>query len=166
VAAGQVERLLDRAAAAYVREVDLRYAGQGYELMVPFEGARLAFEERYARRYGMASPGEALEATTWRLTAVLEAPRVDLPRVIGPAVAATPRVRSAYFPECGGYRATAVHDRDGLAPGMELEGPAIVEERESTTVLPPGVRAVVDEYGSLHVLSPSAPEGEGRGGGG
>jgi N-methylhydantoinase A len=144
-------RLLHRPAAAYVREVDLRYAGQGYELTVPFEGARAAFEELYARRYGMASPGEALEATTWRLTAVLETPRVDLPRVTGPALPARPLERSAYFPECGGYTATAVHDRDQLAPGRELEGPAIVEERESTTVLPPGVRAVVDEYGSLHV---------------
>jgi N-methylhydantoinase A/oxoprolinase/acetone carboxylase beta subunit len=99
----------------------------------------------------MASPGEALEATTWRLTAVLETPRVDLPRVTGPALPARPLERSAYFPECSGYTATAVHDRGQLAPGRELEGPAIVEERESTTVLPPGVRAVVDEYGSLHV---------------
>jgi N-methylhydantoinase A len=147
----EAERLLDRPAAAYVREVDLRYAGQGYELTVPFGGARAAFEELYARRYGMASPGEALEATTWRLTAVLETPVVELPRATGHTVSARARERLAYFPECGGFAATAVHDRDQLAPGRELEGPAIVEERESTTVLPPGVRATVDEYGSLHV---------------
>jgi N-methylhydantoinase A len=148
---GEAERLLDRAPAAYVREVDLRYAGQGYELTVPFEGARAAFGELYARRYGLASPGEALEATTWRLTAVLESPPVELPRWASPAAATPPRERLAYFPECGGYAATPVHDRERLAPGSELEGPAIVEERESTTVLPPGVRAVLDEYGSLHV---------------
>jgi N-methylhydantoinase A len=159
----EAERLLDRPAAAYVREVDLRYAGQGYELTVPFDGARGAFEDLYARRYGMASSGEALEATTWRLTAVLETPRVDLPRVTGPAVPAAPGERPAYFPECGGYAAATVHDRDQLAPGRELEGPAIVEERESTTVLPPGVRAVVDEYGSLHIFSPSPLAGEGPG---
>jgi len=147
----EAERLLGRPAAAYVREVDLRYAGQGYELTVPFDGARAAFEELYARRYGLASPGEPVEATTWRLTAVLETPVVDLPRVTGRRSPALPRERLAYFPECGGYGATAVYDRDQLAPGGELEGPAIVEERESTTVLPPGVRAVVDEYGSLHV---------------
>jgi N-methylhydantoinase A len=147
----EAERLLDRPAAAYVREVDLRYAGQGYELTVPFEDARATFEERYARRYGLANPEEPLEATTWRLTAVLETPEVDLPRIAAAPPAAPPRERPAYFPECGGYAATAVHDRDALAPGQSLEGPAIVEERESTTVLPPGVRAVVDEYGSLHV---------------
>ena len=99
----------------------------------------------------MASPGEALEATTWRLTAVLDTPRVDFPRVTGAASPGRPRERPAYFPECGGYTATVVHDRDTLAPGRELEGPAIVEERESTTVLPPGARAVVDDFGSLHV---------------
>src|SRR5499427_2291952 len=147
----EADDLLGRPAAAYVREVDLRYAGQGYELTVPFAGARAAFEELYARRYGLASPGEPVEATTWRLTAVLETPVVDLPPVTGRRSPALPRERLAYFPECGGYGATAVYDRDQLAPGGELEGPAIVEERESTTVLPPGVRAVVDEYGSLHV---------------
>jgi N-methylhydantoinase A len=147
----EAEALLDGRAAAYVREVDLRYVGQGYELTVPFADARAEFERLYARRYGIASPGEALEATTWRLTALLETPPVELPRIERPARPAAPRERAAYFPECGGYIATAVHDRDQLAPGQALEGPAIVEERESTTVLPPGVRAVVDELGSLHV---------------
>ena len=139
--------------AAYVREVDLRYAGQGYELTVPFEDARAEFEALYARRYGMASPGEALEATTWRLTAVLETPPVELPRIEAAPAAAPPGERPAYFPECGGFTATAVHARDALSPGQRIEGPAIVEERESTTVLPPGITAVVDELGSLHVVT-------------
>jgi len=145
-------RLLDRPAAAYVREVDLRYAGQGYELTVPYANAREEFERLYTRRYGMASPGETIEATTWRLTAVLETPAVELPRVpVTPSVSRPGDWRSAYFPECGGFVRTAVFDRAELAPGRELEGPAIVEERESTTVLPPGVKAVVDAYGSLIV---------------
>jgi N-methylhydantoinase A len=147
----EATRLLEREPAACLREVDLRYAGQGYELTVPYEDARAEFERRYARRYGMASPGEALEATTWRLTAVLEAPAVELPRVTRRDTPARARTRDAYFPECGGMTATDVWDRDDLAPGQALEGPAIVEERESTTVLPPGSRAVVDEYGSLLV---------------
>jgi N-methylhydantoinase A len=149
----EAEDVLGRRPARYAREVDLRYVGQGYELTVPFEGAREKFEERYARRYGMASPGEALEATTWRLTAVLETPPVELPR-LEPAAggrAAPHDSRPAYFPECGGYTATAVWRRDRLTPGQRLEGPAIVEERESTTVLPPDCVAVVDDYGSLLV---------------
>jgi len=46
---------------------------------------------------------------------------------------------------------TPVYDRYALAPGMRLAGPAIVEERESTTVLPPGVTSTVDEYANLIV---------------
>ena len=147
----EAEQVLGRRAATFVREVDLRYAGQGYELTVPFENAHEEFETLYGRRYGMASPGESLEATTWRLTALLESPKVELPHVRpsrGPAIATS---RRAYFPECGGFADTAVFARDELASGQRLEGPAVVEEAGSTTVLPPGVAAVVDDYGSLLV---------------
>ena len=58
-------------------------------------------------------------------------------------------VRRAYFPEVAGYVDCPVYDRHALPAGIALTGPAIVEERESTTVLPPGVEAVVDEYASL-----------------
>jgi N-methylhydantoinase A/oxoprolinase/acetone carboxylase beta subunit len=148
----EAEQVLDGRPATYVREVDLRYAGQGHELTVPLENARREFEQLYARRYGMASPGEPLEATTWRLTAVAETPPVELPRIVPPSgERVPPSCRKAYFPECGGFTETAVHRRGQLAPGQELQGPAIVEERDSTTVLPPGARAVVDDYGSLLV---------------
>ena len=58
-------------------------------------------------------------------------------------------MRRAYFPETRGYTDTPVYDRYALAPGTALTGPAIVEERESTTVIPPGVTATVDEYATL-----------------
>ena len=57
--------------------------------------------------------------------------------------------RSAWFAEAGAYVDTPVYDRYALGPGVEFTGPAIVEERESTTVLPPGVSAIVDEYANL-----------------
>ena len=60
-------------------------------------------------------------------------------------------VRRAYFPEARGYLECPIYDRYALPPGIGLTGPAIVEERESTTVLPPGVEAVVDEYANLVV---------------
>jgi N-methylhydantoinase A len=144
----EAEQALGARPLAVIREVDLRYAGQGYELTVPFQDAREAFERLYARRYGLASPGERLEATTWRLTAVAESRRVELPRS---SPASSPRTgrRQAYFPECGGLAETTVYDRAELSAGQRLEGPAIIEERESTTVLPPGVTAQVDDYGSL-----------------
>jgi N-methylhydantoinase A len=60
-------------------------------------------------------------------------------------------MRRAYFPETRGYVDTPVYDRYRLGPGLSLAGPAIVEERESTTVLPPGATAVADEYANLIV---------------
>ena len=150
----EAEGLLGGRPVAFTREVDLRYAGQGYELTVPYEDARGAFEDLYARRYGLASPGEALEATTWRVAALGETPAVDLP--------AAPRRpepkpcrRRAYLPEAGGYEDVLVLVREELGAGQRLEGPAIVEERESTAVLPPGVTATVDEHSSLLVELPA-----------
>jgi N-methylhydantoinase A len=139
--------------ARLLREVDLRYAGQGYELTVAFEeqaSLRSAFEALYERRYGQSSPGEPIEATTWRLTAVGHTEPVILPQQER-RPPAEPSHRPAYFPECGGYTETAVYQRAWLAPGQILEGPAIVEDSGSTTVLPPGSRALTDERGSLVV---------------
>ncbi|MGH7391339.1 MAG: hydantoinase/oxoprolinase family protein [Candidatus Rokuibacteriota bacterium] len=147
---------------AIARGADARYAGQGYELTVPvppgelgpaaLSRVRAGFDEAYAARYGYASPGEPVEVVTWKLAAVGGAPRVALAKA--PAEAgAFPRkaVRRAWFPEARGYVDTPVYDRYRLWAGLTLTGPAIVEERESTTVLPPGVTAVVDEHASLIV---------------
>lgn len=83
---------------------------------------------------------------------MLETPTVDVPKVSpSPTLPGSLGRRSAYFPECGGYTDTAVFARTQLMPGQQLDGPIIVEERESTTVLPPGITAVVDDYQSLFV---------------
>lgn len=147
-----------------VREVDLRYVGQGYELTIEVpEGelargdlaqVREAFEAAYARRYGFSSPDQPVEATTWKLTAYGSHPTVELPQFGQDADATRPpprETRSAYFPEAGGYTDTSVYDRYQLFPGARLDGPAIVEERESTTVIPPGMSAVSDRYANLVV---------------
>ncbi len=150
-----------------LRTADARYLGQGFELTVavppgplgPDEMGRLraAFDEAYAARYAYASPGEPVEAVNWKLAAIGAGPRVVLPKFHGTGGldAALKHRRPAFFPEAGGFTECPVFDRYRLSPGLELEGPAIVEERESTTVLPPGVRARLDEYGSL--IAETAP---------
>src|SRR2546426_487337 len=144
------------------RSADARYVGQGYELTVPvpsgeLDAAALArvratFDEGYAARYGYANPREPVEVVTWKLSAVGGSPRIALAKAQtedrGRAVKGS---RRAYFPEARGYVDTPVYDRYALAAGARLTGPAIVEERESTTVLPPGASAAVDEYASLLV---------------
>ena len=142
------------------RSADARYVGQGYEVTVPvplgrLDGAALArvrstFHEVYAARYGYANPAEPVEIVTWKLSAVGGSPRVALAKAgAGSADVRRKAMRRAYFPEARGYADTPVYDRYELAAGTTLTGPAIVEERESTTVLPPGVTATVDEYANL-----------------
>jgi N-methylhydantoinase A/oxoprolinase/acetone carboxylase beta subunit len=145
-----------------VRSADARYVGQGYELNValpagPLDATALArlrasFDEIYAARYGYANPREPVEVVTWKLSAIGGAARTPLAKVPPRSGEGTRKgVRRAYFPEVPGYLECPVYDRDALPPGVALTGPAIVEERGSTTVLPPGVAAVVDEYASLLV---------------
>jgi len=142
------------------RSADARYVGQGYEVTVPIPQGRLdaaalgrvqvSFHQVYAARYGYANPAEPVEIVTWKLSAVGGSPRIALAKA-GASSADVRRkgTRRAYFPEARGYTDTPVYDRYELAAGTSLTGPAIVEERESTTVLPPGVTATVDEYASL-----------------
>ena len=142
------------------RSADARYVGQGYEVTIPvpagrldaaaLDGVRASFHEVYAARYGYANPAEPVEVVTWKLSAVGGSPRIALAKAAASTAAARRKAtRRAYFPEARGYTDTAVYDRYGLAAGTSLTGPAIVEERESTTVLPPGVTATVDEYANL-----------------
>ena len=149
-----------------VRTADARYVGQGYELTVPVPSGRLdaaalatlrkSFDEIYAARYGYSSPGEPVEIVTWKLSAIGGAPRVDLPKAVT-AMAGDARKgeRRAYFPERNGFVDTPIYDRYALAAGATITGPAIVEERESTTVLPPGTTAIVDAYANLIVSIPT-----------
>jgi N-methylhydantoinase A len=145
-----------------VRSVDARYVGQGYELTVPVPHGtldaaalgriRAAFDEIYAARYGYANPSEPVETVTWKLAAVGGAPRVALAKASAQARdRGLKGRRRAWFPETRGWTECAVYDRYALAPGSRVDGPAIVEERESTSVLPPGTSAAVDEYANLIV---------------
>jgi N-methylhydantoinase A len=147
-------------ALTVTRSVDARYVGQGYELTVPVPSGRLdaaalarvraSFDEIYAARYGYAQPAEPVEMVTWKVSAIGGAPRVTLAKAAtSPGAGVVKGRRRAYFPEAGGWIDCPVYDRYQLAAAMQIAGPAIVEERESTSVLPPGAVAGVDEYGSL-----------------
>ena len=163
-AAGVVRDASVAGAVTLARSVDARYLGQGYELSVAVPpGAldaaalgrvRATFDEVYAARYGYASPAEPVEVVTWKLAAVGGASRVALAKAASGRDGGPRGRRRAYFPEAGGYIDCPVYDRYALAAGRQLAGPAIVEERESTTVLPPGTVATVDEYATLLVTFP------------
>ena len=146
------------------RSADMRYVGQGFELSVPIPdgpvddrtaaGLRGAFDRVYAHRYGYSDAKAAVELVTVSVTVTGAGPEVRLPEQRpGARDAADARKpdRPAYFPETRGYVPCAVYDRARLPVGARIQGPAVVEEPESTTVLPPGTTAEVDPWANLTV---------------
>ena len=142
----------------YRRTADMRYVGQGHEVSVPLPDGPLgadkahtieeSFDSTYRQRYGRAGPEVPLEIINWRLVASGPPPTLDmrLPRRGGERGTAEPRgTREAYSPERGGYVEMPVYDRYTLAPGASFNGPAIVEERESTLIIGDRGRAQVDQ---------------------
>ena len=105
-----------------------------------------------------------VQGVTWRVVRDGPAPRVTLEIPGGDTEASSivKGTRQVYWPESGGYVATPIYDRYQLTPGSQIAGPAIVEEPESTTAVPPGCDATVDEWLSLTVTLPessrAAPE--------
>ncbi len=152
-------RALARAArAALVREgiararieraVDARYAGQGYEVTVPWTaGWRRAFHARHRRLFGHAAPTRPIEVVTLRLRVRGDALPLPPQRSRAPARPAVPARRPVVFG--GRAHAAAVYRRDTLGPGARIRGPAIVCEYSATTVVPPGWQGEVDRHGGL-----------------
>lgn len=143
----------------YQLSADMRYLGQSYELNLSLPGSRLSqegfgmlvkeFHERHQQVYGHASPGEAVELVNLRLRAVGLMERVEVKRDGGwRAKEVQKSSRLVHFVEAGWLK-TQVYGRDSLPAGASLEGPAIIEGRESTVVVPPHWRTSVDKFGNL-----------------
>ncbi len=160
------------------RRAEMRLLGQVHDIAVPLPAGPLrpedlpaieaAFVQEYARLYTHVYTGTVIQAINWRVLTSGPAPTVDVAGQDGIPTARTARKgdRPAYFPEVGGFVSTPVYDRYALRPGDALTGPAIVEERESTTVVPPGDRLEVDARGNLRIrvtrttsLEPVVPAG-------
>ena len=156
---------LDPDAARYLRELDLRYVGQGYELRVPLDGlgdgglddgamaeARRRFDARHARIHGHAAAEKEVEIVSYRLRAAVDVPKY---RPVGeaagesglPDVAIAGR-RGVHF-GAEGPTETVIVNRSALAPGMRFAGPSVVEQFDATTVVPAGWTVTVDSYRNL-----------------
>ena len=143
------------------RAVDMRYAGQSHELTVrtqdnPFSPGDLdvltaAFRREHERVYGYATR-EAVQIVTFRAVARAQLAVASEPfsASAGAAVdASRTGTRRVFFREAGGYVDCPVYDRAGLGPGAALEGPAIVEQMDTTTVVLPSQGLVCDAHGNL-----------------
>ena len=147
------------------RTADMRLSGQIHEVQTPVpdgpldavSAERIAadFGDVYRELYGRRSLDIPIEVQNWRLQAMGPEPQVRLRRRAtrpgADASTAHRGSRSAYFEAADGYVDCPVYDRYALEPGSVIEGPAIVEERESTAVLDPNDTARIDEWLNLTI---------------
>jgi N-methylhydantoinase A len=147
--------------------VDMRYAGQNYELSVPLPGGAVntaaidalaaGFAAAHQQLYGFVAEEDPIQLVTFRAEAMGIVPKAELRP--GPDCGPDPGRalggrREVWLREAGGFVSCPLYDRDRLAAGNRIEGPAIVEQMDATAFLPPGAVATVDSYLSLVVELP------------
>jgi len=140
------------------RTVDMRYAGQNYELPIPLPddgsitGLAAGFAEAHRRLYGFTAEGEPVQLVTFRIEASGLVPKASFaaqPDAGPDARAAIIGERDVWLPERGGFVSCPVYDREALRSGNRFTGPAIVEQMDATTVVLPGMVALVEPYLNL-----------------
>ncbi len=149
--------------------IDMRYVGQGYEVRVPFPmrvldgdhiaSMKRAFEAEYQRFYGQLAEGVPIEAVNWRVLITGPAPQIEALSLRSAAAATDAPIarRPVRFGTDAPARQTPVFRRDQLSEQWSADGPMIIEEAASTTVVLPGWTARTAAGGCLLLL-----QGDGR----
>lgn len=150
------------------REAFMRYRGQGHEIPVPLpvrdydhtigSDFHQWFEKQYAQVFSRIVPGLEVEALTWTLTLSAEQQPAEKPPVPASASGVTEAGRRQLFdPNLEAAVEVPVYDRLAMAAGSEVQGPAVIVETETATVVPAGFRAVVSTLGHLILTRESKP---------
>ena len=145
------------------RFADMRYVGQGFELVIDipsdtFSGSAretvfAAFSAAYREIFALNPPTDAAEIVNIRVVAKASVGDVDLSAVQAAAFdGATPTIhRPVYFPESEGFVETPVYGRRALPVGQVFQGPAVIEEPESTLIVGPAGRFAAEPNGNITV---------------
>ncbi len=150
------------------RSLDLRYLGQGYELRIPLPSgvvdkevlARVwsDFHARHEAEYGHSFPHNPVEIVNLRIAAIGLMPALSQPQMDG-------RSRGLREARLGGGQTyfrvdgtlqrlrTEFYERSRLPLGSAIEGPAVIFQQDSTSVLPPESRAQIDEFGNIVIAT-------------
>ena len=151
------------------RSIDLRYVGQAYEINVPVPDGPLdrealaevarRFHALHEQLYAHNHPTKALEFVSGRVAAFgsMSAPAIRRHEPNGASVKAAASA-PVYFEEASDYLDTPVYSRDVLKPGATLDGPAVVVQLDTTTVVHPGQTVTVDEFANLLINTGAASD--------
>jgi N-methylhydantoinase A len=148
---------------AVARAADMRYVGQEHPVTVALppeafrrrsrQALKRRFDEEHLQRYGTNAPEEPAEIVSLRATVTSTMKKPPMERIARggrtPPSSSLRGRRKAYFAEAGRAVLTPEYARDGLKAGNRIDGPALIEEHASTTVLLPGDRAQVDPFGNI-----------------
>lgn len=141
------------------RKISMRYRGQWRSLQVPMgsgtgamEQALRTFHEEYEREFSFRQDGTPVEVYQLHLSAVgkITKPSFRPAESIAQEPGAPSERRPVYFGN-DGWLDTPVYDREELAAGTRFTGPAIINQFDSTTVVPPSTRAEIDEWMNIRI---------------
>lgn len=141
-----------------IRFLDMRYVGQWRSLEVPvgrpirsLDEALERFHQEHQREFAFSSRDQGVEIYGLRIAAIGAVPKPELPeyKPVGTLNDALIEYRDVYFEEAGGFVQTPIYNRDQIPVLSEFFGPAIVEQMDSTTVIPPDFIVKVDEYKNI-----------------
>jgi len=144
------------------RSADMRYVRQEHAVTVLLpphlateddraEVKRL-FDAAHEQRFSHSAPEEDCEIVSLRVTVIGVARKPPLSRADGAAAARVePRGTRRVYTTAEDWQDWPSYARSSLPPGAEIQGPALVDEPGTTTVVEPGDRLTVDDYGNLHV---------------
>ena len=146
------------------RQADLKYYPQSFYLTLPINDGEVTqeqmdtlfatYHETHEKEFGYSIPAHAAEVEIGQVRLVARG-LIDKPTLkptdSSANGAGSPGKRQAYFEDAGGWVDADAYVRDELAAGTTFDGPAVIDQFDSTTVLPPGTRATVDDYANLLV---------------
>jgi N-methylhydantoinase A len=140
------------------RALDLRYAGQGYELTMPcpqktpLEELRRAFDAQHKSMFGHSAPDEPVEIVSYRVRGIGLVPPVEMPKFKRTGTSLDSARREVRRVRMDGETIDCpVYQRERLDVGLTFTGPAILDQFDCTTVIYPGQTARVDEWKNLIV---------------
>jgi N-methylhydantoinase A len=156
-------------ATRFEATADLRYAGQTFDLQVRLpealrrrpDAAAISelFHQAHEKIYSFRDPDSPVEITAERLRVVGTIPPIDLPAIVAGAPSAGSDTRRIYLES--GWQTASVWQRDQLAEGATIPGPAIIEQEDTTTLIRPDWTATVDRIGNIIATtsqrSPTSP---------
>ena len=149
---------IDKKSMNLIRHLEMRYVGQWRSLEVTvgrhltsLDAALENFHKEHERAYAFSNPDQSVEVYGFRIEAVGIVPKPELPKEepVGTLIEALREYRNVYFEETGGFINTPIYHRPSVPVGSIISGPAVVEQLDSTVIIPPDFVAEVDNYKNI-----------------